>query len=88
MNSLGEQIKGIVVFSHVYAAMMNTSNVHKEKYNSEIFVVDVNLPITNEQQIIDDFQKLVESNKQINFALLGINVHVRILFLHLHFKTI
>lgn len=88
MNSLGEQIKGIVVFSHVYAAMMNTSNAHREKYNTEVFAVDVNLPITNEQQIIDDFRKVVESNKQINFALLGINVHVRILFLYLHFKII
>ena len=71
MNSLRAEIKGIVVFSHVYAAMMNTSKVHREKYNADVFVVDVNLPITSEKQIIDDFRKVVESNKQINFALLG-----------------
>ena len=71
-QSLGSKITGIVVFSHVYAAMMNTSKVHREKFNVPLFVVDVNLPIKSADDILNSFEEVVEANPCINFVLLGL----------------
>lgn len=71
VNSLGPKITGIVVFSHVYAAMMNTARVHELKFKSNVTVVDINLPIANPQEVIDAFSKVVKNDPSINFAIIG-----------------
>ena len=70
MQSLGPKITGIVVFSHVYAAMMNTSKTHEAKFKCPVFVVNINLPIKSASSVIEAFEKVVRDNKEINFALM------------------
>ena len=71
VNSLGPKITGIVVFSHVYAAMMNTARVHEAKFKSRVTVVDVDLPIASAKEVIDAFADAVRNDSSINFAIIG-----------------
>ena len=71
VTSLGDRIKSTLLLSHVYAAMKNTMNMHVEKYKSNIVTLDINLPITSSNMIVQKFKETLEMNPDINFAIIG-----------------
>ena len=64
-------LKKCLINSHTYNAMKNTVDMQATRTGCKYVSVDIPMPIESEDQIVDLFVQKMESEGDIDFAIIG-----------------